>query len=119
MNFLEGDLVQPTVLQLQDGTRLNLPVGDRKGRPRVTIGIRPEHLTVAQSGWPATVSVVEPTGSETQITARFAGHLIRVIMRGRTSVQPNETIHLTFDERNLHFFDAAPVPEVAEMEDVA
>jgi multiple sugar transport system ATP-binding protein len=119
MNFLEGDLLKGTILHLADGTRLNLPAGDSKQRSRVTIGIRPEHFTVAPSGWPATVSVVEPTGSETQITARFAGRVVRVLSRGRTSVRPGDTIHLAFDPAHLHFFDPAPVPEVAKMEDVA
>ncbi len=119
MNFLEGDLLKGTILHLADGTRLNLPAGDSKQRSRVTIGIRPEHFTVAPSGWPATVSVVEPTGSETQITARFAGHVVRVLSRGRTSVRPGDTIHLAFDPAHLHFFDPAPVPEVAKIENIS
>ncbi len=119
MNFLEGDLVDGTTLVLADKTRLKLPVGDRQGRPRVTVGIRPEHFTIAEEGWPATVSVVEPTGSETQITARLAGNVVRVLIRGRTSTQPGETIHLAVDPDSLHMFDAAPVPEMADLEDVA
>ncbi|AKI03410.1 ATPase component of ABC-type sugar transporter (plasmid) [Hoeflea sp. IMCC20628] len=119
MNFLEGDLTNKTTFTLADGTTLNLPVADPKNRSQVTIGIRPEHFTIGDSGWPATVSVVEPTGSETQITARLAGKIIRVLIRGRTSTKPGETVHLAVDPRLLHFFDAAPVPIVAELEDVA
>jgi len=119
MNFFEGDLVDNTCLVLPDGTRLDLPSGDPKGRARITVGIRPEHFELCESGWPATVSVVEPTGSETQITARLAGNVVRVLIRGRTAVAPGETIHLGVAPDLVHVFDAAPVPEVAEMEDVA
>ncbi|MFZ2099718.1 MAG: sn-glycerol-3-phosphate ABC transporter ATP-binding protein UgpC [Oricola sp.] len=117
MNFFEGDLVDRTRLVLADGTKLELPVGDAKGRARVTVGVRPEHFQLAEKGWPATVSVIEPTGSETQITARLAGNIVRILIRGRTAVKPGETIHLTMPPHLVHIFDAAPVPEVAEMED--
>ncbi len=117
MNFLEGNIIDQTWLALDDGQKLGLPLGDAKGRTRVTIGVRPEHFTLADSGWPATVSVVEPTGSETQITARIAEHVIRVLVRGRTSVVPGEVIHVTVSPDQIHFFDAGPIPELALEED--
>ncbi len=119
MNFLEGDLREGPRLALADGTVLDMPTGDPKGRSRVTIGVRPEHFTIGATGWPATVSVVEPTGSETQITARLAGQIVRVLIRGRTSVLPGETIHLSVSPDFVHFFDPAPVPELALLEDAA
>ena len=119
MNFLEGELIGGKSLALSDGTRLELPAGDLKGRTRITVGVRPEHFELSECGWPATVSVVEPTGSETQITARIAGTLVRVLVRGRTAVSPGETIHLSVAPDLIHIFDAAPVPEVAQMEGVA
>jgi multiple sugar transport system ATP-binding protein len=115
MNFLSGELVGGTRLALPDGTELDLRTPDPHRRSRVTVGVRPEHFELAESGWPATVSIVEPTGSETQITARVAGAVLRVLIRGRTSVVPGETIHLRAASENLHFFDAQPVPDVAEM----
>jgi multiple sugar transport system ATP-binding protein len=117
MNFLEGNLIDQTTLKLDDGTTLSLPVGDRKGRSRVTVGVRPEHLSVAEKGWPAAVSVVEPTGSETQITARLANAVVRIIVKGRTAIRPGETIHLAAPPENIHFFDAGPVPDLVLTED--
>ena len=43
------------------------------GRP-VTLGVRPEHFHLDPNGVPAEILTVEPTGSETQVVARFAGH---------------------------------------------
>jgi multiple sugar transport system ATP-binding protein len=106
MNFLEGTVGGATGLALDSGDRLSLPVAI-PGEGRTTIGVRPEHFALASTGWPAVVSVVEPTGSETQITARISGNLVRVLIRGRTEVQPGETVHLAVEPGNLHVFDGA------------
>ncbi|MCD1635556.1 sn-glycerol-3-phosphate ABC transporter ATP-binding protein UgpC [Martelella mediterranea] len=113
MNFLQGDIVARNGLKLADGRILPLPAADPKARQRVTVGVRPEHFVLAESGWPAIVTIVEPTGSETQITARLADEVIRILVRGRTDAEPGDTIHLQVAPDAIHFFDAAPVPELA------
>ncbi|KGE02426.1 MULTISPECIES: sn-glycerol-3-phosphate ABC transporter ATP-binding protein UgpC [Rhizobium/Agrobacterium group] len=117
MNFLQGQIIEGNGLRLEDNTVLGLPAADPKQRRQVTIGVRPEHFVIAETGWPATVSIVEPTGSETQITARLAGQLIRILVRGRTSAMPGDEIRLAVTPGDIHFFDAAPIPELASAED--
>jgi multiple sugar transport system ATP-binding protein len=117
MNFLTGSLENGTVLRLDDGTALDLPRSDPQSRERITMGVRPEHFVLADAGWPATVSVVEATGSETQITARLAGSMIRVLVRGRTDVKAGQSIHLTAPAELIHMFDPSPIPDVALDED--
>jgi multiple sugar transport system ATP-binding protein len=92
---------------LADGTTAQLPEGLRGVKPdsRVTLGIRPEHIELGDSGWPAVASVIEPTGTETQIGLRFAGQAVRALLRGRTSCQPGEGVHLSVDPKHLHVFD--------------
>jgi len=106
MNFLEGTLNTPNALILDDGTEVALPA-PVSGNGRTTIGVRPEHLFLTDAGWPAVVSVIEPTGSETQITARLGDYVIRVLIRGRTDVQPGETIHVAAKPADIHVFDTA------------
>ena len=106
MNFLEGLLNTPNALILDDGTEVTLPA-PVAGDGRTTIGVRPEHLFLTDAGWPAVVSVIEPTGSETQITARLGDYVIRVLIRGRTDVQPGETIHVAAKPADIHVFDTA------------
>ena len=106
MNFVEGFVEHGQSLLLDDGTRLALPM-PVPGADRVTIGVRPEHFSLAATGWPATVSVIEPTGSETQITARMGDHVIRVLIRGRTEVKPGDLIHLHARAEDFHVFDAS------------
>ncbi|HWK67594.1 MAG TPA: sn-glycerol-3-phosphate ABC transporter ATP-binding protein UgpC [Rhizobiaceae bacterium] len=104
MNFLEGTVDAVGRLVVEGGLVLPLPVTP-SGDDRITIGFRPEHLHLSDTGWPAIVSVVEPTGSETQITARMGEQIVRVLVRGRTEVKPGETIHLTVRPSDLHIFD--------------
>jgi multiple sugar transport system ATP-binding protein len=106
MNFLEGTLTTAAVLELADGTTVALPK-PVPGAGATTLGVRPEHLFLSERGWPAVVSVIEPTGSETQITARLGNYIIRVLVRGRTDVRPGETIHVSAKPADLHVFDTA------------
>jgi len=106
MNFLPGEINEQGQLATVDGQVLALPVALALGG-RVMVGFRPENLHLQETGWSATVAVVEPTGSETQITARMGETLIRVLIRGRTSVRPGETIHLSVAAKDLHVFDTA------------
>jgi multiple sugar transport system ATP-binding protein len=112
MNFIEGTVMDGSSVRLDDGTRLHLPGTHLSDQARVTIGVRPEHIELSGAGWPATVSVVEPTGSETQITARMSGQIVRILVRGRTFVRPGEMIHLTVPADLIHIFDDGGTPSI-------
>ena len=92
---------------LADGTSLLLarekPVAG--AGKRVTLGIRPEHVELGTTGMPAAVSVVEPTGTETQIGLKFSGQTLRVLLRGRTACKPGETVQLSVEPAHIHVFD--------------
>ncbi|WP_281827263.1 ABC transporter ATP-binding protein [Jannaschia rubra] len=84
-----------------------LPVpGVAPGR-QVTLGMRPEHLVLSDSGMAATVSVVEPTGSETHVIARLGDRDVTAVTRDRPAVRPGETIHLSPVPGSVHIFDEA------------
>ena len=72
-----------------------------------TLGVRPEHVTLAANGIRAHVEVVEPTGSETQILVQAGEHPVTILSRERTALKPGDTVHLSVDERQVHVFDAA------------
>ena len=70
------------------------------------LGIRPEHLDIAEDGFPATVSVIEPTGSETVVFLRFAGSDMTALFRERHSFRPGDTLKLKPRKHLVHIFDA-------------
>jgi multiple sugar transport system ATP-binding protein len=68
-------------------------------------GIRPEHMRLAgDDGIPATVQIVEPTGSETQVMVRIGETPITCAFRERISARPGETIRVMPDLGLVHLF---------------
>ncbi|TCQ00511.1 carbohydrate ABC transporter ATP-binding protein (CUT1 family) [Rhizobium sp. PP-F2F-G36] len=104
MNLIEGK-VRNDGFETTDGMRLPLPAG--ANRTAQTYGIRPEHLTLAETGVPVTVSVVEPTGSETQIVARLGTAKVTLIVKDRVDLMPGQHIHLRPELGKVHLFDQA------------
>lgn len=69
--------------------------------------MRPEHLRLSDDGFPVTVAVVEPTGSEVEVIARTpGGNEIVANFRERREFQPGRTIRLLPDLASTHLFDA-------------
>ena len=110
MNFLPGTLRRndgAARVELGDGTRLAAPAnaGGIDGQP-VIMGMRPEHLTLASSGIPSKVVVIEPTGADTFVACRHEGAELSVVFRERHDFAPGTTIHLQPDLLHAHLFDA-------------
>ena len=110
MNFLPGTLrrVAGTArVELGDGTRLDAPAhaGGADGQP-VIMGMRPEHLSLAETGIPSRVVVVEPTGADTFVACRHEGAEFSVVFRERHDFAPDTMIHLQPDLQHAHLFDA-------------
>ncbi len=89
---------------------------------KVHYGIRPGDLTLADTGIAAQVVVVEPTGAETELLLQIGrGNLIgeagvaangqaqqlTLVLHGRTSAQPGDTVYLAIDAAKAHVFDGA------------
>jgi multiple sugar transport system ATP-binding protein len=106
MNFLKGR-IEGGAFKAEGGQALPLANGANgsEGRPAV-YGVRPEHFQLSPSGLPATVHVVEPTGSETQVLAEFAGASVICAFRERITAKPGETIRISPDPALVHLFDA-------------
>ena len=85
---------------------LHTPPAGSDGRP-VVYGIRPEHFVIADDGAEASVQVIEPTGSETQVVATLGGADIIAVFRERHPFKPGDKIRLKPDPRLVHLFDEA------------
>jgi multiple sugar transport system ATP-binding protein len=107
MNFLRGEIAADGAPVFQgDGVSLQLSgaAGIDRG-DRAVLGIRPEHLRLSEDGFPVTITVVEPTGSEVQLIGRTpGGEDVVANFRERHSFNPGETIRLSADPRLIHLF---------------
>jgi multiple sugar transport system ATP-binding protein len=105
MNFIRGRVEEPGTFLADGGARLPLPdVAAAPGRA-IVYGIRPEHIDIGEGGVPARVSVLEPTGSETQVFARLGTDPIDAVVKDRLAVTPGTEIPLRLDPRRVHVFD--------------
>ena len=75
-----------------------------------TIGVRPEHIDVVESGgqWKGTVGVAEHLGSDTFFHIHNTGLAEMVTVRaiGDVSLTHGDTIHLTPKAGEIHRFDS-------------
>ena len=80
-----------------------------RGGP-ATLGVRPEHLRLADGpeGWPATVSLVEPLGDETLVFLDYGGPAWLVAKVGaEDKVAAGERRHFTLRPDKIVFFDGS------------
>ena len=105
MNMVKGTISGGS-LRMDDGTLWPLPANGaaRKEGPAV-YGVRPEHLQLDSGGIPATVQVVEPTGSETQVLMRIGGQPVIGAFRERVLARPGDILPVRPDTALVHLFD--------------
>ena len=82
----------------------------------VIYGIRPEHFELAGTGLEATVTVVEPTGSETMVLARSQEQEIVAVFRDRHHFEPGQKIHLKPRPEMSHLFDPTSGMRIGSVE---
>ena len=114
MNLLEGILDSSGQrFTLSDGTALDLPISAPGGLANtpVTLGIRPEHLKVSESGGTLAsfhVEVVEQLGADSILHGHF-GHdrnEITIRVEGIARLGEGDNLALSVQGEHLHFFDS-------------
>ena len=109
MNFIEGTIRANGSATFEGPAGIALPLSGTPaswdGRAAI-YGVRPENFVLAGDGAPASVQVVEPTGSELQVTANMGGADVIALFRERHNLKPGDTIRLKPDPRLVHLFDA-------------
>jgi multiple sugar transport system ATP-binding protein len=109
MNFIAGRLEggEPPTLATASGVKVPLS-NTPQAAPgsEIIMGVRPEHVSLGRpQAMSALIMVIEPTGYETVVIAKFAGQDMTCVLRERLNGRPGDRIGLTF-EGPLHFFDA-------------
>jgi multiple sugar transport system ATP-binding protein len=103
MNILPGATGEGGFVA-EGGAVLPMPPSAKNGAGYY--GIRPEHmrLAAANDGIPATIQIVEPTGSETQVMLRIGDTPLTCAFRERITAGPGETIRIIPDLDLVHLF---------------
>ncbi|MBR0670896.1 ABC transporter ATP-binding protein [Neoroseomonas soli] len=103
MNMLEGHIADGA-FHAAGGVRWPLPPGAPTSG-EVIYGIRPEHLHLDPGGLPASIQVIEPTGSETQVLLRIGDASLLGAFRERISGAPGSALPVSPDISLVHLFD--------------
>jgi multiple sugar transport system ATP-binding protein len=111
MNFIDATVGKDgvsLVLEGFGGGNIRLGRSLKPGR-RVSAGMRPEHLRLAEenSGVRVQIGTVESTGSVTFLSS--TSEELTVVITGRTKVKPGDTVGFSIDPDLIHLFD--PVSE--------
>jgi multiple sugar transport system ATP-binding protein len=112
MNFLPGKLKRANGdarIELAGGVTVPAPRDTQgaDGQP-IIFGTRPEHLALATAGQglSASVVVVEPTGADTQVFAKFGETELTAVFRERHDFKAGDAVRLMPDHERTHLFDA-------------
>jgi multiple sugar transport system ATP-binding protein len=103
MNMIDGHIADG-VFHGAGGIRFPLPPG-APASGEVIYGIRPEHLRLDPGGLPATIQVVEPTGSETQVLLRVGESSLLGAFRERIAEGHGASLPISPDLALVHLFD--------------
>ncbi|AEQ53081.1 ABC transporter ATP-binding protein [Pelagibacterium halotolerans] len=101
MNFIEGRVGAGGFET--DGAILPCPPGVPVGTGAI-YGIRPEHFTLAPDAIAAEILIVEPMGSETQVTMKIGQTSVIGLFRERVSATPGQTLGISIDPARVHLF---------------
>ena len=71
------------------------------------LGVRPEQISFAPTGVPATILSSEYFGADTVTTCGVGNQKLLVRTAGRPALAPGDTAHLRWPPGAAHLFDAA------------
>jgi multiple sugar transport system ATP-binding protein len=108
MNLIKGKIKLNGAPSFVTDSGVSLPLAaapnGSDGRQAI-YGIRPEHFALGGKDVAAEVSVVEPTGSETQVFAKLGSDKVVGVFRERVAARPGEMLPMTPNAATVHLFD--------------
>ncbi|WP_227356530.1 ABC transporter ATP-binding protein [Haladaptatus salinisoli] len=121
MNFFDVELRDGVLVGAEFSYALSetfVDTLDAANGDKLVLGVRPEHIALDGGGGDdsvrATVDVVEPVGSDNYVYLHIGEN--ECILRTPSGVRPDagSTVDVSFDESNLHLFDAETDESVYE-----
>jgi multiple sugar transport system ATP-binding protein len=113
MNFLDVRVAdrsgESVTLDVASGLSLTLPVpAPMRAEDRtLVLGIRPEHVVLADTGLPMTVNLTEQLGGNTVLYGTIGADVPMVVqVVGQSLIRRGELVRLTLPPEHCHLFDA-------------
>jgi multiple sugar transport system ATP-binding protein len=109
MNLWKAEAAGGGRVKIEGGPMLDLSGLPLPAAGALTVGIRPQHLTLAQdtTGLVAEVSLIEALGSETVVHGMLEGGTrVLAVLPGQPDLHRGDRIGLTFDRAAVHAFGA-------------
>ncbi|MBN3847534.1 sn-glycerol-3-phosphate ABC transporter ATP-binding protein UgpC [Paraburkholderia sp. Ac-20342] len=110
------NLLEATVEKIADGFAARFAGGGRAVLPAasvsegqtVTVGIRPEALSLERSEnrMAATVEIIEPTGAQTHLLLNVASERITAVVDGALDFTVGQALQIAMSSNQLHVFDS-------------
>ena len=113
MNFFPARVAGGAITLASGATIGTAPAGLAEGR-QVIAGFRPEDIRLSDTGIPASVVLVEPTGAETQRPLRSGDDALVLTTRDRIAASPGDAVRLGVVPGKLHCFDPATETSLAQ-----
>jgi ABC-type sugar transport system ATPase subunit len=110
MNFVDATISSEDATLSVGNITLPLPTKLHSSLQKVTLGFRPEHITLNDNGLiPLKIILVEHLGSESVIHAKLADSdtetLITLRINGNTDSKRDDIVKVSVKAENYHFFD--------------
>ena len=110
MNFVDVEVVRENgdYHARREGFDVALPAerGEKAaGKGNVTLGIRPEDVTIADTGVPGEIYIVEPLGRDDLVTVRIGDANVHALADPALSLRMGQAVTLSFNTRKVQFFD--------------
>ncbi len=102
----EGLMVNGVTVALAAGQQHALHVRTAPAADGLIVGLRPERVHLSDAGVPGTLTLLEPTGPDTYAFIDTALGPIVLRVAGHVSQRVGDSVHLSWDARDLHVFDA-------------
>ncbi len=118
MNVFDAGVVRAgdrLTLALANGPSIDFTVGELSpavlnalgSRDKVTLGIRPQSVSVARGAFKAKVTSNQWLGDQSHVAAEFAGKTVVAVTPSRVAARPGDDIPLSFAASDMHLFDSA------------
>ncbi|GLS23912.1 sn-glycerol-3-phosphate import ATP-binding protein UgpC 2 [Labrys miyagiensis] len=111
MNLLEGTIESGGIFAQGSHARIPVPIlgaAEKTGR-RVTLGVRPEEIALAEIGTPgalaATVDFVEELGAGRIVQADLKGTPFAIAITDKRTLNPGDTINVAILPEAIHLYD--------------